>query len=205
MIQWISADELNHWCDLPFTTISLQLCASSCIYVSYHRPREGRNIVGQAMNPMQMQSWFVEIQREASYLEFPKAYQKVRVCIQIATVQQPQSLLQKPLLSLTDLLQMKREGSLQVPIYTCRLLDIQNIWRGLAGKKGLPGNPGPFRAAVWGLLQYPTEPSVTADITRQVKDLSPSPIHCSRVLQSRIFHWGSWNRLAYIGTVLGQL
>lgn len=30
-------------------------------------------------------------------MEFPKAYQKVRVCRQTATVQQPQSLLQNPL------------------------------------------------------------------------------------------------------------
>lgn len=75
--------------------ISLQLCASSCTYVSNHG--EGRNIVGQE-KLCKCKDGFLEIQREASYLEFPEAYQKVRVCMQIAMVQQPQSLLQRPLL-----------------------------------------------------------------------------------------------------------
>lgn len=83
----------------------------------------------------------------------------------------------------------------------CKFLDIQNIWRGLANKEGRPGDPGPSSAAAWGLLQHPTESTVTPDITRQVKDLSPSP----RVLHCRIFHWESWNRLADVGTAFGQL
>lgn len=104
-----------------------------------------------------MQSWFLRnSQRETSYLEFSNAYQKVRVCMQIAIVEQSQSFLKAHLLTLTDILQteMKRESSLQASIY--RHLQLAGYSKYLKGtgreEKVLSGNPNPSRAAAWGLL-----------------------------------------------------
>lgn len=73
--------------------------------------------------------FFRNSERETSYLELPNAYQKVRVCMQIAIVEEPQSFLKDPLLTLTDGLQRLRERDHFSCPFTdiCSLVGIQNI------------------------------------------------------------------------------